>query len=256
MRKPLLIALLSISSMSAFGQTELSVGYNFGRNTYIESKQDNLSTKFNLGWDFDPSNAEILLAFEPKGTDFTIKNKMNWNRYTRGIILGLGFNKDDAVNFEFDFTGCTNIESGKRQNVLTGVEEELTLKTKFGGCQALAVFNVHERISLHAGIGVSLFRTRYSWSGEAEYKNKLIGTRSNPLSSGTIKYGDRDLTLTFPVGLTGTILHFEKSEISLKARLSYTFVWNEMVQTDILTLLPYSYNLSSAALGIILSKTF
>ena len=53
MKTPFLVILFLIFSFKSFAQVEVSIGYHVGFNTYIESKQDNLSTEFNLGWDFD-----------------------------------------------------------------------------------------------------------------------------------------------------------------------------------------------------------
>jgi len=254
MKSYLILYVFCLLSVSGSAQTEVNFGYTFGRNRYIDSQQDNISTMFNLGWDYDKSNAGYLVGFVPSPTEYTINNRMNWNRTTRGMLLGFGFNMDDDVSFELNFVGCTNKSFGSRQNIATNITESLTLKTKFGGVQFLTLFNLHERFSINVGMGVNLFRTRFSWSGETDIKNQTIGTRVNPLSQ-EVKDGDRDLTLTFPLGFTARLLYLEESDISIKARFNYIIVWNEMVQTDLLNYLPYSYNLNSTTLSIILSKT-
>lgn len=238
---------------SSQAQTEAQAGYAIGMNRFFESKLDNLSTQFNLGWDFYGLDGTYKLDLVPGGTDYTIENPMNWNRTTSGVLLGVGFMGDERIGFDFNFLGCTNSESGSRTHTQTNVTEKLTLKTKFGGVQFLTNFNVMDWLSLNAGLGVNLFRARYSWSGEVEIKNQTMGLRTNPLSS-EVKAGDRDLTLVFPVGMTAKLL--EINDFSIKTRLNYTFVWNEMVQTDLIFGYPYSYNLNNLSLSLFLTRTF
>jgi opacity protein-like surface antigen len=234
-------------------QTEAQAGYSVGLNRFFESKLDNLATQFNLGWDFDGADGSYKLAFEPGISEYTIENPMNWNRTTSGVLLGVGFLGDQRIGFDLNFVGCTNSASGSRTNKQTNVEEKLTLKTKFGGVQFLANFNVNDWLTLNAGIGVNMFRARYSWTGDLEIKNQTIGLRINPLSS-EVKAGDRDLTLVFPVGITAQLI--EINQFSIKSRLNYTFVWNDMVETDFITEYAYRYNLNNLSLSLFLTRTF
>ncbi len=255
MRATLLAVSFFVFTSPIFSQVSVNIGYNLGHNTYIESKQANLSTEFNIGWDFDSTMPGYTLGFFPNGSAYSVLDPIEWDRSTRGWHVGLGFNEEEDISYELNFVGCTNKSSGSRINLTTNVEEELTLKTKFGTIQFLFCPNITSRLSVNLGIGTSTFKAFYSWTGATSIKNQMFGLRSRPLS-GDIKVGDRDLTLSFPVGLTAKVISLEESGLSLKVRAMHTLVWNKMVQTDLIDFLPFSYNLNNTALSIILSKSF
>ncbi len=253
MRRAIVCMLGIFCTCSIQAQTEAQAGYTVGMNRFFESKLDNLSTQFNLGWDFDGAGGTYKLAFEPGTNEYTVENPINWNRTTSGVLLGVGVRGDERIGFDLNFVGCTNSASGSRTNTTTNLVEKLTLKTKFGGIQFLTNFNINNWLSLNAGLGVSMFRARYSWSGDLEIKNQTIGLRINPLSS-EVKAGDRDLTLVFPVGITAQLI--EINDFSIKTRINYTFVWNDMVETDFITEYAYRYNLNNLSLSLFLTRTF
>lgn len=254
MRYCLLHVFVALVSIPLQSQVSVNVGYKIGMNTFLESKQDNLATEFNIGWDFDPLNSGSFLSFIPSTSAYTVTSPIDWDRSIRGLHLGLGFNEGQKVTFEVNFVGCTNKSEGTRLNLITGTEEQLSLKTKFGGIQFLFATRVHPRLSLDLGMGANMFRTFFSWSGATTIKNRMVGVRVNPLS-GAVKLGDRDLTLTFPVGFTAKIIYLEANGFSVKARALHTFVWNNLVQTDLINFLPYSYKLNNTTISLILSKT-
>lgn len=250
-------ALLIVICFGSLKQTHaqyINLGYTISMNKYVQSGMDNLSTKFNLGWDLDSSSLGIRIDFKPSGDEYDVKNKMNWNRSSTGFTLGANTDPMNDVSWEFNFTGQTNKESGKRTNLTTGVEEKFGLKTKFGGINCIVGLNPNEYISFNFGMGVHLLRTKYSWeSGIQSIKNQTMGLRVNPFSQ-EIKDGDRNLTLTFPVGATFKLL--EVSDISLHARVHYNFVWNDFLKTTFLFYMPNRYNMNNLSLTLFAAYNF
>ncbi len=239
---------------TSYAQVEIQLGYNFGLNSYIESNQDNLCTQFNLGWDANVKSEPYRLKFSPNNNPYEIKNPINWNRTTRGIILSTQFHSDEAFGFEMNFTGCTNISDGKRTRIDTGQEEKLSIKTKFGGVQFLFQYNFLERFSLHGGMGVNILKSRYSFEGDTIIKNQLMGITVK--IDASLKVGNKVATLIFPMGFTATIFNLEEYNLKLKLRFTHNFVWNDMLETDFFFYFPYKYKMDSNNLSMLISKTF
>ncbi len=233
----------------------VNFGYNLSQNTYVESKLDNLSTQFNLGWEIDESTLGYLIEFYPDGTEFDVKNKLNWNKSSSGFVFGVGADPDlNDLSYEFNFTGHINKQSGTRVNLTTGAEENFSLKSKFGGFNFLLGYKLNEIIRLNFGIGAHVFKVKYSWeSATQNIKNQIIGLRINPLSQ-KIKVGSRSVTLNFPVGATFKV--YELGDFSFHTRLNYNFVWNSFLETELITYLPYRFNMNHLSLTLFTAYTF
>ncbi len=248
-----LIGSFAISYLS-FSQY-INFGYTIARNNYVESITDNLSTHFNLGWEFDTSKVVFLAPFSPSGEKFDVKNKMNWNRYASGFVFGGGTSAaDNDISYEINISGQTNKESGKRVNLTTGAEENFALKTKFGGVNFIAAVNPNDFVSFNFGMGAHVFKVKYSWESPTfSVKTQTAGIRYNPLTD-KYKVGSRALTLTFPVGATFKVL--EIGNYSIHTRLNYTFVWNSFLETNLLVYLPYRYHLNHTSFTLFAAYNF
>ena len=254
MRKLISTALFIISLSSIHAQVDVLLGFNVGRNTYLESSQDNLCTQFNLGWKADLTAVSHNITFYPDSSRFQINKPIKWGHYTRGIVLGTQFNANDEFSWEITFNGATKVSEGKRTNSKTGEVEEFKLKTKFGGIQILLQYNPIDRISLFGGMGVNMLKSIFSYSGDTVVKNVRMG--ESVKISGATKYGDKCATLVFPLGATATLLKVEAYDMSLKLRFTHNIVFNNFLETNFIFFKNYSYNLNNNTLGLILSKTF
>ncbi len=208
-------------------QTELILGYNVGRYTYMESPPHNYSAQFNNGWDLTMVEAGQVIYFQSSTDQYSIKNTMNYDRWNRGFKLGFRTPlNDDRTSLSIYFLGATNASGGERTNLSTNVTETFRVKSKFGGIYMDFTYNPHERIGLSAIMGFERYKLGYSYENDSTNRKMApMGWNLHFLSG---KMTPKSKAMNCSVGLGLTILLWKNESVKLEYVSSYRWVFNDL----------------------------
>lgn len=244
----ILTSILVFYAEFIWGQLSFYGGYKVGRFQSVEAPFDNLSTKFNLGWDFDISADKGVVSLKPGSNTYTIDNKMTYTNFPHGIEFGLYTRFLERFGFQAGFNAMNNKVSGKRENTTLGVTETFSLKSRTGAITLNFSYFLTERIAPFIGVDMGITKIRYSYSnGTEEIKNQLAGYRLKGLSLGTV-VGDKEKVFSLNTGLNLVLLNHEKWKVNLVPQAQFRLSKSTKIDQGIYY--PLLFNHSNYSLSI------
>lgn len=223
-------------------------GYKVGRFLYVESPIDNLSTKFNLGWDIGITEDKGMVSLQPGKTAYSITNKMNYVNIPHGTEFGVHFHISEMLGVQLGMNYLNNTVSGSRTNLKTGLEESLSLKSHTGSFTTNITFVLNKYF--HPYVGFELGRTyvQYNYSnGSTEIEDQLLGYRQKFMSIATV-VGDKELTISTNVGMN--VLVYEMKKLQLRVQPNFQYRIDKSIKIDQGVYYPMLFNHSNYSLSV------
>lgn len=226
MKKAFFLAVFVGLQFGVFAQFSFFFGGNGVHYNYLESPQSNYAAKFNLGWDFAPSDDHQLIFFNPGTSNYTVKNELQWDHYARGLVGGFRF-QTDHLRHEFYFQGCTNTGKGIRINQATTATETMHLYSKFGGINYALNYRVRPKFSLFYAFAFHRYKILYTWESTGLSVDKTC-TGYDLKLSGALKPGSKNGCFSQAIGMNIEVAHWHQFSIEFRPEIRFAF--NRMVE--------------------------
>lgn len=242
------VALLSVKTTFSQSHSYFYGGYKVGRFLYVESPIDNLSTKFNLGWDISITEDKGMVSLQPGKTAYSINNKMSYVNIPHGTEFGVHFHIREKLGVQLGMNYLNNSVSGSRTNLTTKLEETFSLKSHTGAFTTNITFVLNKYF--HPYVGFELGRTyvQYDYSnGATEINNQLLGYRQKFLSISTV-VGDKELTMSTNLGVN--VLVYELNKLQLRVQPNFQYRIDKSIKIDQGVYYPMLFNHSNYSLSI------